>query len=238
MSAGPLLALGPIEISLDTVSQEIGNALSSVLMATGNPPSLARYVTNSILSIVYVLVLTLSSRICKLQRLILDAIPADYREDARRLGIELGTIWHTFLRGQIALALTVGVITWIPLTLMGMANAGGLALLAGLMEFLPGFGPGLSGLIGTAIALFQGSTWMPVNNVTFAVIVLIIYMVIAQIETVYLIPRLSEARYGFIRPSPSSPSSAAPSSLGCSACSWPPPSSPARARFSPTSIAS
>ncbi len=84
----------------------------------------------------------------------------------------------------------MGVITWIPLTLMGMANAGGLALLAGLMEFLPGFGPGLSGLIGTAIALFQGSTWMPVNNVTFAVIVLIIYMVIAQIETVYLIPRL------------------------------------------------
>jgi len=192
MSAGPLLALGPIEISLDTVSQEIGNALSNVLMATGNPLSLARGVTNSILSIVYVLVLTfwILKDLYKLQRLILDAIPADYREDARRLGIELGIIWHTFLRGQIALALTVGVITWIPLTLMGMANAGGLALLAGLMEFLPGFGPGLSGLIGTAIALFQGSTWMPVNNVTFAVIVLIIYMVIAQIETVYLIPRL------------------------------------------------
>ncbi len=192
MSAGPLFALGPIELSLDSIFQEMGNALSNVLMATGNPISLARGVTNSILSVVYVLVLTfwILKDLYKLQRLILDAIPADYREDARRLGAELGNIWHTFLRGQIALALTVGVITWIPLTLVGMANAGGLALLAGLMEFLPGFGPGLSGLIGTAIALFQGSTWMPVNNITFAAIVLIIYMVIAQIETVYLIPRL------------------------------------------------
>lgn len=191
MSAGALLDIGPWQISLDSIFREAGNVLSSVLMATASPLSLARGVTNSILSIVYVLVLTfwLLKDLYKLQRLALEAVPPDYREDARRLGAELGETWHSFLRGQVTLALVVGVMTWIPLAMVGMANAGGLALLAGLMEFLPSFGPTLSGLVGTVIALFQGSTWMPVNNLTFAVIVLIIYSIIAQIENIYLVPR-------------------------------------------------
>ena len=192
MSAGALLDIGPWQISLDSIFREAGNVLSSVLMATGSPLSLARGVTNSILSIVYVLVLTfwLLKDLYKLQRLALEAVPPDYREDARRLGAELGETWHSFLRGQVTLALVVGVMTWIPLAMVGMANAGGLALLAGLMEFLPSFGPTLSGLVGTVIALFQGSAWMPVNNLTFAIIVLIIYSIIAQIENIYLVPRL------------------------------------------------
>ncbi len=62
--------------------------------------------------------------------------------------------------------------TWIPLAIVGMPNSGGLAILAGVMEFLPSIGPGISGTIGVAIALIQGSTWMPVGNFTFAIIVL------------------------------------------------------------------
>ncbi len=51
-------------------------------------------------------------------------------------------------------------------------------------------GPGISGAIGTVIVLFSGSTWIPINNFAFAIIVMFLYIVITQIESVYLIPRL------------------------------------------------
>jgi phosphoglycolate phosphatase-like HAD superfamily hydrolase len=130
----------------------------------------------------------------KLRRLIYEQIPGDYQEDIRRLSEELGETWQAFLRGQIALAFVVGVITWIPLVIVGMPNAGGLALLSGVLEFLPNVGQGISGAIGVIVALFRGSTWLPVNSITFAIIVLVIYSIIAQIENVYLVPRLVGGR--------------------------------------------
>jgi predicted PurR-regulated permease PerM/phosphoglycolate phosphatase-like HAD superfamily hydrolase len=192
-SVGPLIAISSFEFSLDSLYQETGNALSNILLlATGDPLSIARGVTNSIIAIIYVAVLNfwILKDMHKLQRLILERIPADYQEDAHRVGRELGQIWDAFLRGQVTLALAIGILTWIPLVIVGMPNAGGLALLAAVMEFLPSIGPGISLVVGTAVALFQGSTWMPISNLAFAVIVLIIYVIIAQIEQIYLIPRL------------------------------------------------
>jgi predicted PurR-regulated permease PerM/phosphoglycolate phosphatase-like HAD superfamily hydrolase len=193
ITEGPILTLGPLRLSLNLLTQQAGEILGNLLVAaTGDPLSLARGVTNSVITIVYVLVLTfwLLKDFHKVQRLILDQIPADYQEDARRLGIELGRTWHAFLRGQLVLAFVVGVMTWIPLLIVGMPNAGGLALLAGAMEFLPSIGPGISGAVGTTLAFFLGSNWLPVNNVTFAVVVFLIYIVIAQTENIYLVPRL------------------------------------------------
>lgn len=193
LPAGPLFVLGPLRLSPNTLLQQAGDALNNVLaLATRNPLSLARGVTNSIITTIYVLVLTfwILKDSYRLQRVILEALPADYQNDATNLGREISDIWHAFLRGQLLLALAVGVITWLPLVIVGMPNAGGLAVLAGIMEFLPSIGPGISGAIGTIFAFFFGSTWMPVGNLTFAIIVLVIYLVIAQIENIYLMPRL------------------------------------------------
>jgi predicted PurR-regulated permease PerM/phosphoglycolate phosphatase-like HAD superfamily hydrolase len=190
---GPLLALGPLQVSVDQLFDQAGEALNNVfLVSSRNPLTIARGVTTSILTIVYVAVLTfwILKDLYKLQRIILEQIPPDYQEDARHLGRDLGETWRALLRGQLLLAITVGVVTWIPLTIVGMPNSGGLAILAGLMEFLPTIGPGISGTIGVAIALIQGSTWMPAGNLTFAIIVLVIYAIIAQVETSYFIPKL------------------------------------------------
>ena len=188
VSDGPFFVIGPARFSLNTLFQQAGDILSNLLVvATGNPLS-----TNSVITVFYVLVLNfwLLNDIYKIQRLVIDQIPVDYQEDARRLGMELGHVWHAFLRGQLALAFAVGLLTWVPLVIVGMPNAGGLALLAGVMEFLPSIGPGISGAVGTTIALFQGSAWLPVHQLTFAIIVFIIYIVIAQTENIVLVPRL------------------------------------------------
>lgn len=193
IARSPLLAMGPLQVSVDQLFEQASEAVNNVLLvSTRNPLTIARGVTTSILTIVYVAVLTfwILKDLYKLQRLILEQIPTDYQEDARRLGRELGLTWRALLRGQLLLAITVGLMTWVSLGIVGMPNSGGLAILAGLMEFLPGIGPGVSGAIGVSIALIQGSGWMPVGNLTFAIIVLAIYAIIAQIETTYLIPRL------------------------------------------------
>jgi predicted PurR-regulated permease PerM/phosphoglycolate phosphatase-like HAD superfamily hydrolase len=196
ISTGDLFTFGVFHLSADNLLQQVADALQNVLLATANPLSIFRGVTNGVVQFVYVVVLNfwLLTDLQKLRRLIFDQIPADYQEDMRRLAEELGETWQAFLRGQIVLALVMGVLTWIPLAIVGMSNAGGLALLSGVMEFLPNVGQGISGTIGVLVALFLGSTWLPVGNITFTLIVLVIYSIIAQIENIYLVPRLLGGR--------------------------------------------
>jgi len=188
----PFLELGPFQLSADEALAQANSALQGILsFVTQDPLGLARGLTTSIVSAVYVIVLNfwLLKDWYKLERFIIELIPTDYQEEMRRLGNELTGIWHAFLRGQVTLALVVGLLTWICLLILGMPNAGGLALLAGILEFLPSIGPAISGTIGTVLAFFQGSSWMPVGNLFFAVIVGIVYAIIGQLEGVYLIPR-------------------------------------------------
>jgi predicted PurR-regulated permease PerM/phosphoglycolate phosphatase-like HAD superfamily hydrolase len=193
----PAFELGPLRFSADEALAQADDVVAAILaFVTQNPAALARGLTTSIVSSVYVVVLTfwLVKDWYKLERFIIELIPADYQEEMRRLGNELAAIWQAFLRGQLTLALVVGLITWVCLLILGMPNAGGLALLAGLLEFLPSIGPAISGTIGTVLALFQGSTWMPVGNVFFAVIVGVVYAIIGQLEGVWLIPRFVGGR--------------------------------------------
>ena len=187
------LPTGPISLPTEQLLRGAGDALQNFLpLLTTSPLLIVRGFATGLLTVIYVLVLTfwLLKDLRKLQRFAFEQIPNAYQEDVRRLGRELGTIWSAFLRGQLVLATVVGLMTWIPLAVVGMPSAGGFALFAGLMEFLPTIGPGLSGTIGIAAAFFLGSTWLPVNSLVFALIVFAIYAVIAQTESIYLIPRL------------------------------------------------
>jgi predicted PurR-regulated permease PerM/beta-phosphoglucomutase-like phosphatase (HAD superfamily) len=194
---GPLLVVGPFRFSPDTLFQQTGTVLQGLLGAiTNNPVSIVSSVASSIVSAVYVFVLNfwLLKDWYKFQRFTIDLIPADYQEEVRRLGSELSVIWQGFLRGQLLLGLVVGTITGIALFIVGMPNALGLALLAAVLELLPSIGPAISGFVGFIVALFQGSNWLPVGNVFFALIVAVIYGVIGQLEGVYFIPRFVGGR--------------------------------------------
>ena len=218
------LPTGPISLPTEQLLQSAGDALQSFLpLLTASPVLIVRGFATGLLTVIYVLVLTfwLLKDLRKLQRFAFEQIPTPYQEDLRRLGSELGSIWSAFLRGQLVLAVVVGLMTWIPLAVVGMPSAGGFALFAGLMEFLPTIGPGTSGTIGIAAAFFLGSTWLPVNNLIFALIVFVIYAVIAQTESIYLISAPGgAARAPAPRRHLSSASSAARSPLGCWACCW------------------
>jgi HAD superfamily hydrolase (TIGR01549 family) len=128
-------------------------------------------------------------------RAVLDrTAPPGYTEELRHLREEINQVWKAFFRGQVVLGIIIGLTVWIAMTAVGLPNAGPLGLLAGLLEVIPTFGPILATIPAVLIALFWGSTYLPLSNFWFAVLVLGIYIVIQQVENAYLVPRIMGRR--------------------------------------------
>ncbi len=120
--------------------------------------------------------------------------PPGYTEELRRLREEINRVWKAFFRGQVVLGLVIGLAVWISMTIVGLPNAGLMGLLAGLLEVVPTFGPVLAAIPALLIAFFLGSTYLPMSNFWFTVLVLAIYVVIQQAENAYVVPRVMARR--------------------------------------------
>ncbi len=116
--------------------------------------------------------------------------PPDYRSDFRRLRDEIAGIWRAFFRGQLLLALVVSVIISIEASIIGLRFALVMGLLAGMLEFLPSIGHTIWIVLAGLLALLGGSTWIPVPNWIFALIVLGLHLVYTQFDMNYLIPAI------------------------------------------------
>ncbi|NIV37933.1 MAG: AI-2E family transporter, partial [Anaerolineae bacterium] len=108
-------------------------------------------------------------------RAFLDRVaPPGYTEELRRLREEINHVWKAFFRGQVVLGLVIGLVVWISMMIVGLPNAGLMGLLAGLLEVIPTFGPILATIPALLIAFFQGSTYLPMSNFWFTILVLAI----------------------------------------------------------------
>lgn len=117
-------------------------------------------------------------------------VPEEYRDEWQRIQDEFGNIWSSFLRGQIILALIIGVIVTITLGILGVPNALFLGLLAGVLEVIPNLGPVIAMIPAVLIALFQGSINWAVDNTIFAAMVVLAYIVIQQLENHLIVPKV------------------------------------------------
>jgi predicted PurR-regulated permease PerM len=122
-----------------------------------------------------------------------DLVPSAYQRDMYLLAYEISATWNAFLRGQLTLALIVFSLIYIMALIVGLPNAFLLALIAGLLEFVPTLGPILSAVPGVLVALFQSnSSWLgsQMSPIWYALIVLGMYIVIQQLEGWLLIPKV------------------------------------------------
>lgn len=120
--------------------------------------------------------------------------PPGYTEELGRLREDINQVWKAFFRGQVLLGIVVGLVVWIAMSIVGLPNAGLMGLLAGLLEVIPTFGPVLATIPALMIAFFRGSTYLPLSNFWFAILVLGIYLLIQQTENAYLVPRIMGRR--------------------------------------------
>ena len=129
----------------------------------------------------------------KIQAYFHSLFPTSYRSELADLLRRIGSVWQSFLRGQLILSITVGTTTWLALTLVGMPGALIFGILAGLLEVVPNLGPILAMIPAVITALLQGSTVLEplgVGPVAFALITVGIYFLIQQLENNILVPRI------------------------------------------------
>ena len=116
--------------------------------------------------------------------------PSAYRVDATRMMDDFDRVWSAFLRGQLILMSIIGVLTGIGVALVGLRGALIFGFLAGVLDVIPSLGPLLAGLIGTLVASFLGSSYLPISNGLFGLLVLGIFLLIQQIENIWFRPRI------------------------------------------------
>lgn len=114
--------------------------------------------------------------------------PAKDQPDLHRLYGEIRAVWMGYLRGQLTLMTIVAVVFGIIWSIIGLPGALVLGILAGIFSLIPDIGPFAATALALIVALLEGSTWMPVSNLVFALIVAGIYVVLINVKNIWLRP--------------------------------------------------
>ena len=107
-------------------------------------------------SVIVVLTIFFLVRFGVYRRSILTVVPERHRGGVREVASELGYAVGGYIRGQLLIALFVGVMSYIGFLLIGIPLAHGLGFLAGLLNLVPFFGPILVAIPSVLIALTVG----------------------------------------------------------------------------------
>lgn len=115
-------------------------------------------------------------------------VSLQHREQFRSIVNDIESTLGAFVRGQLVLCATVGVLAFIALTLIGVRSALLLAVFAALAEAIPMIGPIIGAIPAILVALLQSPEQ--------ALLVALAYLVIQQFESQILIPKIMEHQVG------------------------------------------
>ena len=80
------------------------------------------------------------------------------------------------------LALIVSSFITLEGLIIGLPFALLMGVLAGLLEFMPSIGHGIWLVIASLVGLFLGSTWIPIPNWAFMILILVLHTVFTQFD--------------------------------------------------------
>lgn len=106
--------------------------------------------------------------------------PKKHRTRARDVLNQIGQTLHWWLIGKAGSMIFIGLLTWIGLSILGIPLALTLGLIAGLLSFIPNFGPIISAIPALLLAFIQS----PVT----AIYVLALYVGVQLIESNLVTP--------------------------------------------------
>jgi predicted PurR-regulated permease PerM len=190
---GREVMIGSYTLNVAQLIERIVEALRGLLdPLVGQTLDILGSVITSVVWFVFIMVISfyLVKDSKRLGERLLDLPPPAYREDVAYLKNEINDIWAAFFRGQVSLAVVVAIIFTIAGLIIGLPYAFAMAILAGLLEFLPSVGHGIWLALASLLMFFQGSTWMPVHNLVATLILVGLHMVFQQVDLNFLIPRI------------------------------------------------
>lgn len=146
-----------------------------------------------LLSILFIFVVSLylTKDAPRIREFVVGNFPSRYQSEWVSLIRCIGNLWHAFFWGQVILSLTVGILAYIILSILGVQGALILSLIAGALEIIPNLGPIIAVVPAVLVGLTTGSTTFPeMNHVVFGVVIIGAYFVMQQLENNTIVPRL------------------------------------------------
>ncbi len=127
----------------------------------------------------------------RIRAFFLNNFPVQYQAEWGRLIQCVGNVWHAFLWGQLLLSLTIGVMTYIVLSILGVQGALIFALIAGALEIIPNLGPIIATVPPLLVGLSTGSThFVEMNHLVFGMVIVLSFFVVQQLENSIIVPRI------------------------------------------------
>ncbi|MFH1460913.1 MAG: AI-2E family transporter [Patescibacteria group bacterium] len=176
-----------IEGDLQTFLSKIGNSLSQ---ATSSVFGTIINLFGGLFSAMIVLVISFYLAVQEkgVKRFLVSLTPQEHQHYLSDLIERIQSKIGSWLRGQLLLMLIIGVLTYVGLYFLGVKYALTLALIACLLEIIPYLGPILAGIP----AVILGFTQSPF----LALLVIILYIVIQQLENYVIAPQVMKRAVG------------------------------------------
>ena len=150
---------------------------------------LIRGVTETIAIVVLAPVLALYLLI-DLDRIKVNSInltPPKYKEEVAHVGAQVGTALGSFVRGQLLVALLVGIASSVGMYAIDLPFWLLIGILAGLLNMIPFLGPFVGGALAVLVALLNGDP-------TQALLALLIFVAIQQVDNHIITPMIQRTR--------------------------------------------
>lgn len=172
-------------------SENVANILSSKLdTALSNLLTVVKNVFSVFVSFVTIAVFTfyLLLERERIKKNIFRVLPHLPREKVTSLAHKIEDKLGAWIRGEAILMLAVGLATYVGLTILQVDFALPLAVIAGLLEIIPMFGPTVAAIPAVIIAFVQS----PI----LAIAVVALYILVQQLENNFLVPKIMEKAVG------------------------------------------
>jgi predicted PurR-regulated permease PerM len=108
--------------------------------------------------------------------------PIEMRPRTREILTEIGTTLNWWLIGKVCSMFFIGLLTWIGLWILGVPLALTLGLIAGLLSFIPNFGPILSAIPAILLAFIES----PTKAVYVAILFVVVQLIESNLVTPYI----------------------------------------------------
>jgi predicted PurR-regulated permease PerM len=177
--------LFPLSDVLENISSQLSGAATSVVTTLVS-------IFGGVVSAIVVFALTYYSLVEKegLRRLITLIIPVAHKNKLYNTIQKVSEKLGNWLRGQLVLMLTVGVLDGVIFASLGIRYALTLALLAGLLEIVPVVGPIVAALVVVFVAFSSGvAIWK-------ILLLVILFVAVQQLENHVLVPKIMQKAVG------------------------------------------
>lgn len=170
-----------MEESLGRFNEFIANAFEQTMKGTAVAIS---YTVSLVLAFLIIPLWTffLLKDAHELEQSLLKSVPVPLREDVVKIVALIDGVFGSYLRGQLFLALIIGVISTIGYSLLGVRFSLVLGVMAAVFELIPNIGPVLGGIPAVLVALIQ-DPMLALWTALFA-------FGIQQVENMFLTPRV------------------------------------------------